>query len=197
MQNRSIESDGSGRRDTSGGDGCPTTPQTERVPDIRRPRAADAAGIWQLVERTPSLDSNSPYAYLLLCTDFASTGAVAELGGEIAGFVLGYRPPARPEACFVWQVGVGETARGRGLAGALLDHVLSGLLAEGVRFLEATVTPSNGASWSLFRSFARRAGVACREAPAFPSTLFPDGDHEEEVLVRIGPLHPESLRPRS
>lgn len=145
------------------------------------------------MHRTPGLDSNSPYAYLLLCTDFAATGAVAERAGRVVGFVLGYRPPERIEVYFVWQIGVAAGERRRGIAGALIEYVLERTFSRGVAFLEATVTPSNGASWSLFRGLAKRAGAACREAPAFPSHLFPDAAHEEEVRIRIGPLHPESL----
>jgi L-2,4-diaminobutyric acid acetyltransferase len=69
-------------------------------------------------------------------------------------------------------------------------------MPRGVTHLEATVTPSNQASWALFRGFAKRAGAACHEIPAFPSHLFPDGDHEEEVRIRIGPLHSASLPAR-
>ena len=63
-----------------------------------------------------------------------------------------------------------------------------------MKFLEATVTPTNSASWSLFRGFAQRAGAELREVSALPSHLFPGGGHEEEVLIRIGPLDPEKLR---
>jgi len=168
----------------------------EAPPSIRPPRAGDAARIWALVRETPALDPNSPYAYLLLCTDFAATGAVAESGGELLGFVLGYRPPARPEVCFVWQVGVRHDQRGRGLAAALLERAVAPALADGARFLEATVTPSNAASRALFDGFARRMRAPCSRAPAFPSHLFPGGSHEDEVRIRIGPLSPDrSLEP--
>lgn len=155
---------------------------------IRSPRAPDASAIWNLVEKSGALDSNSPYAYLLLCTDFSDTGAVAEANGEIVGFVLGYRPPARPETYFVWQIALADAYRGHGIASALLDAVIDRMLPLGVTFLEATVTPSNAASWALFRGFAGRAGAQCRELPAFSSELFPDRGHEEEVRIRIGPL---------
>jgi len=162
-------------------------------PAIRAPRASDAAAVWALVQETPALDANSAYAYLLLCTDFAATGAVAEADDELVGFVLGYRPPTRPEAYFVWQIAVRENQRGRGLGRDLLHAVLAQTLARGVSFLEATVTPSNRASRSLFAGFANRIGAPCREVPVFPSELFPDGRHEREILLRIGPLAADAL----
>lgn len=164
--------------------------QVER--QLRAPRPEDAAAIWELAQRDPALDTNSPYAYLLLCSDFASTGAIAEVDGQIAGFVLGYRPPARPEAWFVWQIGVDLARRGLGLGSALLAFGLEQLASEGVSFLEATVTPSNAASDALFRNLARRAGARLATATAFGAELFPSGDHEAEVRVRIGPIDPDS-----
>jgi L-2,4-diaminobutyric acid acetyltransferase len=163
---------------------------------LRRPSASDAARVTALVEKTDVLDVNSVYAYLLLCSDFAQTGAIAEEAGEVVGFVLGYRPPERPEAYFVWQVAVSEEQRGHGLAGRMIEWIVAGLLADGVRFVEATVTPSNRASWSLFEGFARRAGAPCRNGPGFASDLFPDAEHEEELRIRIGPIVDDALDSR-
>ena len=77
-----------------------------------------------------------------------------------------------------------EGARGRGLAGQMLDE-----LAErtSLLHLEATVTPTNAASAALFRGFGARHGAPVVEDPAFPAELFPGG-HEAEVRFRIGPI---------
>ena len=157
---------------------------------LRPPVESDAAEIWRLVERSEVLDGNSPYAYLLLCTHFSQTGLVARLDGELAGFVLGYARPDHGESAFVWQVAVAEPMRGRGLGGQLLDAWFAQCARHrGVRYLEATVTPSNRASKALFASFAHRHLAPIQEALAFPSTSFPDGvAHEDEVAVRVGPV---------
>jgi L-2,4-diaminobutyric acid acetyltransferase len=155
---------------------------------IREPGVQDAASVWQLVRESGVLDLNSPYAYLLLCSDFAPTSVVAETAGRIEGFVGAYRPPPRPESVFVWQVVTAREAQGRGLGSRLLDAVLARPACRGARFLEATVTPSNRPSWALFRGLARRRGVPFAEEPAFGTELFPGPDHEAEVRVRIGPL---------
>lgn len=158
--------------------------------EIRPPTARDAADIWQLVEDTPALDGNSPYAYLLLCTHFAQTGLVARAGEKLAGFVLGYARPDDGATAFVWQVGVAEEARGRGLGGQLLDAWFARCARRSdVRFLEATVTPSNEPSRRLFSSFAVRHGAPVRESVAFPASLFPGAvAHEDEVSMRVGPV---------
>ena len=40
------------------------------------------------------------------------------------GFVKGYRPPTDPSVIFVWQVGVDDAARGKGIAGKMI-HTLA------------------------------------------------------------------------
>jgi len=149
--------------------------------------------MWSLVGASGVLDVNSPYAYLLVCSHFAATSVVAEREGALAGFVAAYACPERRDTVFVWQVGVAASARGCGLATRMLDRVVR--CDPRFRYLEATITDSNHASWALFRGFARRRGAACREAEGFAATLFPPGlAHEAEVLVRIGPLGPYTGR---
>jgi L-2,4-diaminobutyric acid acetyltransferase len=156
-------------------------------PSMRAPRASDAAQIWTSIPAISDLERNSAYAYLLLCTHFAQTSIVAEDDGELHGFVLAYRPPTLPTSLFVWQVGVVPAARGRGLAGRLLQAALDQPACAGVDSLCATVSPDNKPSLALFHGFARRRGVACEVLPCFGADLFPE-PHPDENLLRIGPL---------
>lgn len=155
---------------------------------MRRPAPEDAREVWSLVRESDALDDNSPYAYLLLCSDFADCSLVAERGGEIAGFIVGYRPPRKPQTLFVWQIGVAPALRGCGVGTQMLAALMQRGLSEGARYLEATVTPSNGASRALFKGFARKLAARCHEGVAFSSDLFPYGSHEEEIRIRIGPI---------
>lgn len=169
-----------------------------REPDaeVRPPRPEDARDITELVRRVSKLDANSPYAYLLLCSHFADTGLVRREDGRLVAFVLGYRPPEQPDTYFLWQVGVDPACRGRGLAGRMVTRLLRRLEGRGVRFLEATVTPSNEASAALFRGVARRLEAPCEERTCFAKELFPPGDaHEDEILFRVGPWAPATPNP--
>jgi L-2,4-diaminobutyric acid acetyltransferase len=158
---------------------------------LRHPRADDAAAVWRLVRDTASLDLNSPYAYLLLCTHFRDGCVLAERDGRLLGAVLGYRLPGDEERYFVWQVAVAAEARGQGLARRLVGAALAA--AETTpRWLEATVTPDNVASLALFRGLARRLDAPCRERAGFPAALFPE-THDDEQLVRVGPLEPRAV----
>ena len=155
---------------------------------LRQPRLDDGAAMCQLVQETTPLDPNSCYAYLLLCTHFSDTCIVAEDGSELVGFVSAYRPPTDPDVLFVWQVGVKPVARGKGLAKTMIQTLLERDACQSVKFLEATVTPSNAASQTLFRSLANEYEAYCAESSWFLPEVFGSGEHEAEVLFRIGPM---------
>ncbi|MCB1056850.1 MAG: diaminobutyrate acetyltransferase [Acidobacteria bacterium] len=159
---------------------------------LRLAEVGDGAALWRLVRDSRVLDLNSPYSYLLLCHKFGDTCLVAESEGEVAGFVTAFRPPDAPDTVFVWQVGVAAQARGRGIAGRLLERLVELPACRDARWLETTVTPDNAASEALFASFARRLGAGHDVRPYFDRDHFPGDDHQPERLHRIGPLSPAS-----
>ena len=141
-----------------------------------------------LVRETEFLDANAVYTYLLLATHFSETCAVAERGGALLGFVSGYRKPLDPSVLFVWQVAVRPDARGQGVARRLITHILRRRVCADVCFLEATVTPTNDASWALFQRVAHDLGAHVQRGPGFDTRTFGDEPHASEDLVRIGPF---------
>lgn len=162
---------------------------------FRHPTAEDGAAIWRIVRDSGVLDVNSSYAYLMMGQYFGATCMVAEdetaESGEdrLAGFVIGFRPPSDPEALFVWQVAVDSAYRGQGIASRMLRSLLNDQPAAEVRFLEATISPSNAASQALFCGTATHLNTDCSVTDLFPAEWFPaDGDHEPEQRYRIGPF---------
>ena len=154
----------------------------------RPPQLADAARVHALVDECKPLDLNSTYAYMLLCTHFSETCVVADLHGELVGFVSGYLKPSDDTILFIWQVAVNPKARGLGVGKRMLREVLERPACRRVRHLETSVTPSNEASWALFRAFARDRKADCTESTLFRSEDFGNEKHEEEQLLRIGPF---------
>lgn len=146
----------------------------------------------RLVADTGVLDVNSTYTYLLMATDFADTTVVADRDGELCGVITAYHPPVRPEVLFVWQVAVAASVRGTGLAGVMLDTLVDRVRRDNNDHpvtVEATVSPDNTASRAFFGAFARRHGVPLVEQPHFTSAqLDSGGNHDDEPLLRIGPL---------
>ncbi len=159
---------------------------------LRRPTASDAIAIHRLVAETGVLDLNSTYSYLLMATHFAETSIVADRDGDLCGLITGYHPPRRPEALFVWQVAVADSRQGTGLATTMLDTLIRRIRENRHGHpitVEATVAPQNSASRAFFGGFARRHGVPMVEEPCFSSEqLDTDHDHEDEPLLRIGPI---------
>lgn len=159
---------------------------------LRPPCGSDALAIRELVAETGVLDLNSTYAYLLLATDFAQTSIVADVDGRLQGFITGYQPPPRPDVLFVWQVAVAGSAQRGGLAAAMLDNLVARVRAAregGPLTVEATVSPGNSSSRAFFGDFAWRHGVPITEHAHFTAgQLDPDEAHEDEPLLRIGPI---------
>ncbi len=165
------------------------TEQGEQV-QLRRPVSEDGARVHQLIGNCPPLDTNSLYCNLLQASHFAATSVAAERDGELLGFISGYLIPDRPDTLFIWQVAVAENGRGMGLAGRMLREILSRPACRAVSHLETTITPDNDASWALFRSLARKLGAACSDSVMFDRERHFNGQHDSEMLLRIGPFAP-------
>ena len=154
-------------------------------PKLRRPEAEDGAAIWELIQACKPLDENSMYCNLIQCDHFADTCVVAELNGEIVGWVSGYLLPQDPETLFVWQVAVSPRARGLGLGKKMLMHLLGRDACADAAELRTTITEDNEASWALFRSVARTAGGEIEDEPHFEEDTHFEGQQDTEHLVTI------------
>ncbi|WP_053217666.1 diaminobutyrate acetyltransferase [Virgibacillus senegalensis] len=153
-----------------------------------KPAVEDGAAMWELVNNS-TLDQNSVYKYIMMSEFFAETCVVAKENDKLVGFVTAFIPPERQDVVFVWQIGVSSDQRGKGVASRLLQELISRDACRDVHFIEATVTPSNEASQSLFRGLARKYDTDCQVEELFPEELFPEDDHEEELNFRIGPIN--------
>jgi diaminobutyrate acetyltransferase len=162
-------------------------PVLEIEPILGCPEMADGAAMWRIARDSKTLDLNSSYAYLLWCRDFGGGSVIARRGGEVVGFIAGYRRPDVMDTVVVWQVAVDSSQRGTGLGSAMLDHLVERLVPEGVRYLDTTITADNTASIKLFESLARRRGTTVARSPLFEASHFPDG-HDAEDLYHIGPF---------
>lgn len=132
------------------------------------------------------------YCNLLQCTHFANTSVAAvqanTSGEELIGFISGYLIPERPDTLFIWQVAVSEAARGMGLAGKMLQHILDRSQCDKVRYLETTITESNHASWALFESLSKKLHTSLERSIMFDRDAHLAGGHDSEILVRLGPF---------
>jgi L-2,4-diaminobutyric acid acetyltransferase len=163
---------------------------------LRRPCATDGRAAHELIAACPPLDCNSLYLNLLQCTHFAETCVLAEStdsNKSIQGFVSGYRLPDDPKTLFIWQVAIAPVARGQGLARRMLLELLTRPACAATTHLQTTITPSNEASWALFRSLAELLQAPLEQQLLFDRDLHLDGVHESEQVVTIGPFAPQAV----
>jgi L-2,4-diaminobutyric acid acetyltransferase len=170
----------------------PVKPSTPALV-LRKPEATDGSAIWALIKACKPLDENSMYCNLVQADHFRDTCVVAELEGEVVGWISGYMIPGRDEL-FVWQVAVSDKARGLGLGRKMLTHLIERRNCADATRLKTTITKDNDASWGLFRSFARHIGGALSDAPHFEKEAHFEGRHDTEHMVTIELPAPVPLR---
>jgi len=159
---------------------------------LRPPTPNDGASVFRLIGHCPPLDINSMYCNLLQCTHFAGTSVTAvqtvNESEELVGFISAYLVPEREDTLFIWQVAVDERARGAGLAGSMLKHILDRSQCSQISHLETTITESNKASWALFESLANKLETTLQKSVMFDRDIHLASKHDTEFLVRIGPF---------
>lgn len=154
---------------------------------ISVPTLDDGPGLYQLASNTTELDLNSPYMYLLLVRDFAETcRIVLDPSGNVVGYVLAYRRPAKPDTLFIWQIAVDRAYRGKRFAIRMLDDLIDKVRETNcpINVVEATVTQDNVASSHMFETFTAQRDASLQITPLFDEGLFPAG-HDTEYLFEI------------
>lgn len=152
---------------------------------LRKPVATEGASIWDLVRNCAPLDENSMYCNLLQVDHFRDTCVVAEIDGQIVGWVSGYLMPNDPETLFVWQVAVAEVARGLGLGLSMLHHLVDRPECVDVSRIQTTITADNAASWALFSKFASNFDARASSQAYYTQTLHFRARHKTENMVTI------------
>jgi L-2,4-diaminobutyric acid acetyltransferase len=161
---------------------------------LRKPDATDGAAIWALVKNCKPLDENSMYCNLIHADHFRDTGVLAEIDGEVVGWISGHMIPDKQEL-FVWQVAVSPKARGLGLGRNMLRELIEREACSDATHLKTTITKGNDASWALFGSFARMIGGDLEDEPHFERDAHFKGRHDTEHMVTITlPVAEETAR---
>ncbi len=105
----------------------------------------------------------------LFLNHFAQTSLVADEGGDLRGFLVGFLSPSADEGAYVHFIGVHPDERGSGLGRALYERFFVLAAAADRRVVRCLTGPSNRASIA----FHRRLGF----------TLVPGGDEVDGVPV--------------
>lgn len=154
---------------------------------IRSPSSLDGAQMWKLVKDSGKLDLNSTYFYVAMSHWFSDSCKLAfdPESNRLIGMIIGFRLPTDKETLFIWQIAVDEQFRGQGIAIKLLEDVAN--ISE-IRYVEATIAPSNLSSKRLFTKWSTAMQTTMIVKDGFGLDCFPNLNHEKENLYRIGPL---------
>lgn len=123
------------------------------------------------------------------CKYFSETSIIVESDDKVVGFVSAFVEPATPNKLFVWQVAVGESEQGKGLALLMLKKLLERDACNHIDYLETTITPSNIPSQKLFRRLAKDLSTEIQISKCFEENDFPEKGHEDELIHLIGPFN--------
>ena len=141
--------------------------------------------MWELIRASKPLDENSMYCNLIQCDHFADTCVVAELDGEIVGWISAYIKPGEPETVFVWQVAVSEKARGMGVGSRMLTELLERDACRDVttcRPRSPARTRPAGRCSRAFATVSTATWITSRTSPATSTSTAP---HATEHMVTI------------
>ena len=120
--------------------------------DIRKAREEDFLAVYRFVSSCPPLEKYFEHFYKIMLRYFQNTCFIAEEGGEIVGFLMGFVSPVHESTYFLWQVGVSPATRGKGVGKLLLKAAENHLKEMDIRKIEVTVDPENEPSLRLFKS---------------------------------------------
>lgn len=147
---------------------------------IRPPRDEDIEGIRAVVKACePLILTYIPYYYWMNVRYFGETCAVAESGGEIAGWFSVI--PVPEGKYFVHQLGVHPAHRGKGIAPALVAHVFKKLKNSGAPEIELTIEDNNEAVKRIFSGAAESVGLRLIRQPGSIRVL--QDEYNESLYV--------------
>ncbi|MFI6579390.1 GNAT family N-acetyltransferase [Nocardiopsis sp. NPDC050513] len=89
----------------------------------------------------------------LFLDHFHTSSLTAEAGAELAGFLVGFGSPSRPEEAYVHFVGVAPEQRRSGLASRLYARFTEAARADGRTTVRAVTSPGNARSIAFHRAF--------------------------------------------
>ncbi len=126
------------------------------VLNFRRPTVADHLGIttsipgWWGTPNSATLPLLLPRLFL---QHFADTSTIVEdEGGELAGFLIGFRSQSQPETGYIHFVGVRPDQRGTGLGRMLYEKFFAEMRALGCTRVDAATSVLNTGSQEFHRA---------------------------------------------
>jgi ribosomal protein S18 acetylase RimI-like enzyme len=110
----------------------------------------------------------------LFLDHFFGTSLIAEHGGELAGFLIGFLSPANPLQAYIHFAGVAPAWRGAGLARSLYEQFFDRARQDGRTVVKAITSPQNGPSIAFHRAmgFTTSDPIKDYDGPSLDRVVF-------------------------
>ncbi len=155
---------------------------------VRRPIEADYPAISRVIDDWwggQQLDHLLPRLWL---QHFTGTSWLAESqDGRLAGFLIGFLSPDRPDVAYCHLIATNPNLRRRGLGRALYEHFFDDARAGGRSVVTAITWPANHSSIAFHRAvgFEVQGGPDTQNLSGTPAQAGYDFDREDRaILVR-------------
>jgi len=110
----------------------------------------------------------------LFLDHFCGTSLIAEHGGELAGFLIGFLSPAKSVQAYIHFAGVAPTWRGAGLARSLYEQFFDQARQDGRTVIKAITSPQNGPSIAFHQAMGFTASDPIKDydGPSLDRVVF-------------------------
>jgi predicted GNAT superfamily acetyltransferase len=110
----------------------------------------------------------------LFLEHFCDTSLIAEHEGELAGFVIGFMSPSKPDEAYIHFTGVGPPWRRAGLARSLYEQFFDRAREDGRSVVKAITSAGNEKSIAFHRAmgFADSDPIRDYDGPALDRVVF-------------------------
>ena len=110
----------------------------------------------------------------LFLDHFCGTSLIAEHGGELAGFLIGFMSPAKSVQAYIHFAGVAPAWRGAGLARSLYEQFFDQARQDGRTVIKAITSPQNGPSIAFHQAMGFTASDPIKDydGPSLDRVVF-------------------------
>jgi predicted GNAT superfamily acetyltransferase len=110
----------------------------------------------------------------LFLDHFCGTSLIAEHGGELAGFLIGFLSPAKSVQAYIHFAGVAPAWRGAGLARSLYEQFFDQARQDGRTVIKAITSPQNGPSIAFHQAMGFTASDPIKDydGPSLDRVVF-------------------------
>ena len=152
---------------------------------IRNCTTSDVDKIRQFVNSCKPLTLHTAYTYWVMFNYLSEGCFVMEEDEKAVGYASGVKSSTEEDVFFMWQIGIAEEFRGKGLSQVLIEKIVNVAKKQNCNILQLTIEPDNEASFSTFNNYAKKNNLIMETAGEAKYNDSLSGKTESETLYEI------------